>query len=70
MLPWSHLSAGLHEDFLWDDYEASLAAGHTHVPWLRLLGLLLLVLVVGLAAGAAAVLMTLRAPLIAALRRE
>jgi radical SAM family uncharacterized protein len=26
MLPWSHLSAGLHKDFLWDDYEASLAA--------------------------------------------
>jgi len=25
-LPWSHLSAGLHEDFLWDDYEASLRA--------------------------------------------
>ncbi len=23
-LPWAHLSAGLHEDFLWDDYEASL----------------------------------------------
>jgi radical SAM family uncharacterized protein len=26
VLPWSHLSAGLHPDFLWDDYEASLAA--------------------------------------------
>jgi radical SAM family uncharacterized protein len=25
-LPWSHLSAGLHPDFLWGDYEASLAA--------------------------------------------
>jgi radical SAM superfamily enzyme YgiQ (UPF0313 family) len=25
-LPWSHLSAGLHEDFLWDDYEASVRA--------------------------------------------
>jgi radical SAM family uncharacterized protein len=26
MLPWSHLSAGLHPDFLWGDYEASLKA--------------------------------------------
>jgi radical SAM family uncharacterized protein len=26
MLPWSHLSAGLHPDFLWGDYESSLAA--------------------------------------------
>ncbi len=25
MLPWSHLSAGLHPDFLWGDYESSLA---------------------------------------------
>ena len=25
-LPWSHLSAGLHPDFLWGDYEASLEA--------------------------------------------
>jgi hypothetical protein len=40
------------------------------VPWLRLLGLLGLVLVVGLAAGAAAMGATLRAPLVPALRRE
>jgi radical SAM superfamily enzyme YgiQ (UPF0313 family) len=26
VLPWAHLSAGLHHDFLWDDYEASLRA--------------------------------------------
>ena len=25
-LPWAHLSAGLHPDFLWDDYESSLRA--------------------------------------------
>jgi radical SAM family uncharacterized protein len=25
-LPWSHLSAGLHPDFLWGDYESSLTA--------------------------------------------
>jgi len=25
-LPWAHLSAGLHPDFLWDDYAASLRA--------------------------------------------
>ena len=25
-LPWGHLSAGLHPDFLWGDYESSLAA--------------------------------------------
>ena len=40
------------------------------VLWLRLLGLLGLVLVVGLGAGAAAVMSTLRAPLLPALRRE
>jgi ABC-type antimicrobial peptide transport system permease subunit len=40
------------------------------VPWLNLTGLLGLVLLVGLAAGAAAVARTLRAPLIPALRRE
>jgi ABC-type antimicrobial peptide transport system permease subunit len=45
-------------------------AGGSEVPWLRLLGLLALVLVVGLAAGAAAVAATLRAPLVPALRRE
>jgi radical SAM family uncharacterized protein len=26
LLPWSHLTAGLHEDFLWDDWQAALAA--------------------------------------------
>jgi ABC-type antimicrobial peptide transport system permease subunit len=46
------------------------AAGGGQVPWLRLAGLLGLVLVVGLAAGAAALVNTLRAPLIPALRRE
>jgi radical SAM family uncharacterized protein len=25
-LPWAHLSSGLHEDFLWQDWEAALAA--------------------------------------------
>ncbi len=25
ILPWSHLSAGLHSDFLWDDWQAALA---------------------------------------------
>jgi radical SAM superfamily enzyme YgiQ (UPF0313 family) len=25
-LPWAHLSAGLHEDFLWDDWQQALAA--------------------------------------------
>jgi ABC-type antimicrobial peptide transport system permease subunit len=45
-------------------------AGAGEVPWLRLLGLLALVLVVGLAAGAAAVATALRAPLVPALRRE
>jgi hypothetical protein len=37
---------------------------------LRLLGLLVLVLLVGLTAGAASVLVTVRAPLLVALRRE
>jgi radical SAM family uncharacterized protein len=27
VLPWSHLTAGLHPDFLWDDWQAALAAG-------------------------------------------
>jgi radical SAM family uncharacterized protein len=26
VLPWSHLTAGLHEDFLWDDWQSALAA--------------------------------------------
>jgi radical SAM superfamily enzyme YgiQ (UPF0313 family) len=26
VLPWSHLTAGLHPDFLWDDWQAALAA--------------------------------------------
>jgi ABC-type antimicrobial peptide transport system permease subunit len=47
-----------------------LFAGEGELPLLRLMGLLLLVLVVGLAAGAVAVRATLRAPLIPALRRE
>jgi ABC-type lipoprotein release transport system permease subunit len=47
-----------------------LLAGGGGVPWLRLLGLLGLVLVVGLAAAAVAVASTLRAPLLPALRRE
>jgi ABC-type antimicrobial peptide transport system permease subunit len=44
--------------------------GTGQVPWLRLLGLLLAVLVVGQLSGAAALATTLRAPLLAALRRE
>lgn len=47
-----------------------LIAGTGAVPWMRLAGFLGLVLAVGLAAGAAAVMMTLRAPLLPALRRE
>jgi ABC-type antimicrobial peptide transport system permease subunit len=47
-----------------------LVSGQGQVPVVRLLGLLLLVLVVGLASGALAVRATLRAPLIPALRRE
>ena len=47
-----------------------LSAGGGEVVWLRLLGLLALVLLVGLAAGAAAMAATLRAPLLPALRRE
>jgi ABC-type lipoprotein release transport system permease subunit len=47
-----------------------LLAGGGGVPWLRLLGLLGLVLVVGLAAAAVAVASTVRAPLLPALRRE
>ncbi len=27
VLPWSHLTAGLHPDFLWDDWQAALAEG-------------------------------------------
>ena len=26
LLPWAHVSAGLHEDFLWDDWQQALAA--------------------------------------------
>lgn len=47
-----------------------LATGTGAVPWGRLLGFLAVVLAVGLAAGGAAVMMTLRAPLVPALRRE
>jgi len=49
---------------------SSLLGGSGEVPLLRLLGLLVLVLIVGLMAGAAAVAATVRAPLLAALRRE
>ncbi len=45
-------------------------AGAGEVPWLRLFGLLGLVLVVGLAAAGLAMAATLRAPLLPALRRE
>jgi hypothetical protein len=47
-----------------------LLAGSGEVPWLRLLGLLVLVFMVGLTAGAAALAITVRGPLLAALRRE
>jgi ABC-type lipoprotein release transport system permease subunit len=47
-----------------------LLAGSGAVPWVRLLLLVGLVLLVGLAAGVAAVASTLRAPLVPALRRE
>ncbi len=47
-----------------------LFGGGGQVPWLQLLALFGVVLVVGLAAGAVAVIGTLRAPLIPALRRE
>ena len=29
VLPWAHISAGLHEDFLWQDWEDALAAAGT-----------------------------------------
>ena len=45
-------------------------AGEGEMPWLELMGLLAAVLLVGLAAGTCAVAATLRAPLLAALRRE
>lgn len=45
-------------------------AGGGAVPWLRLTGLLAMVLVVGFVAGAAAVAASLRAPLLPALRRD
>jgi hypothetical protein len=47
-----------------------LVGGTGQVPWLRLLGMLALVLVVGLMAETVAVATTLRAPLLPALRRE
>jgi ABC-type antimicrobial peptide transport system permease subunit len=47
-----------------------LVAGGGGVPWLRLAGLLGLVLVVGLGSAALAVASTVRAPLLPALRRE
>jgi hypothetical protein len=45
-------------------------SGQGSVPWLRLAGVLVLVLAVGLAAGSLATRATLRAPLLPALRRE
>jgi hypothetical protein len=45
-------------------------AGSGDVPWLRLGGLLGAVLLVGLTSASVAVAATLRAPLLAALRRE
>jgi ABC-type lipoprotein release transport system permease subunit len=47
-----------------------LITGGGEVPWLRLLGLLVLVLLVGLTAGLAAVAAAVRAPLLATLRQE
>jgi ABC-type antimicrobial peptide transport system permease subunit len=47
-----------------------LLSGAGALPWLQLLGLLVAVVLVGLAAGACAVAATLRAPLLPALRRE
>jgi ABC-type antimicrobial peptide transport system permease subunit len=44
--------------------------GSAAVPWLQLVGLLLIVLVTGLLAGLVAVAATLRAPLLMALRKE
>ena len=44
--------------------------GQGHIPWLRLLGTLGLVLLAGLAAGALALRSTLHAPLLPALRKE
>ncbi|HLG91778.1 MAG TPA: hypothetical protein VKY15_02220, partial [Acidimicrobiales bacterium] len=29
ILPWAHISAGLHEDFLWQEWEDALAASGT-----------------------------------------
>ena len=32
VLPWAHISAGLHEDFLWQDWQDALAAaGHARI---------------------------------------
>src|SRR5207237_54769 len=45
-------------------------AGGGEVPWLRVLALVILILTIGVAAGAAAVASSLRASLIPALRRE
>jgi hypothetical protein len=47
-----------------------LLTGSDELPVLRLLRLLVLVLIVGLTTGAAAVAASMRAPLLAALRRE
>jgi hypothetical protein len=47
-----------------------LLGGLTNLPWLRLPILLGLVLMVGLGSAAAALVVTLRTPLLPALRRE
>lgn len=47
-----------------------LLGGGSSIPWMHLLGLLAGVVLVGLIAGALATVLTLRAPLILALRRE
>jgi ABC-type antimicrobial peptide transport system permease subunit len=47
-----------------------IVAGVGQIPWSRLAGLLLVVLVVGMVAGWAALMSSLRAPLLEALRRE
>jgi ABC-type antimicrobial peptide transport system permease subunit len=45
-------------------------AGAAEMPWLRVVGLIIVVLTIGIAAGAATLAASLRAPLIPTLRRE
>jgi radical SAM family uncharacterized protein len=35
VLPWAHISAGLHEDFLWQDWQDALAVAHPADPGSR-----------------------------------